>query len=130
MMNSSGVHGVQLDYSYHQNVHLTWLDSVGEETHAQMCSLVLFFKSVFIFKKLEKQKRLHPSLRAAGLPSLIVVLLGFSFRKIYPIENDYHFHYFYYLRRNTHHLNGRMGNVPSRPRCSYSPYPLFLVLSN
>lgn len=40
MMSSNDVHGVQLYYSHHQNVHLTGPDDVEEETRAQVCSSV------------------------------------------------------------------------------------------
>lgn len=80
MMSSDDVHGVQLYCSHHQNVHLTGPDYVEEETRAQVCSSVfVFLRDIFTFKKLEKQKKLHSTSRAAGPPSLIVVIIRILF---------------------------------------------------
>lgn len=81
MMSSNDVHGVQLYYSHHhQNAHLTWPDYVEEETCAQVCSSVfVFLRHIITFKKLKKQKKLHATSRAAGPPSLIVVIIRILF---------------------------------------------------
>lgn len=80
MMSSNDVHGVQLYYSCHQNAHLTWPDDVEDETRAQVCSSVFVsLRNIFTFKKLEKQKKLHSTSRAAGPPSLIVVIIRILF---------------------------------------------------